>query len=164
MSTETDIGTVIPGGENVSLSAEERGSHTLLVSATGGGKTTLLYALCRQDLLGPSGFICVDFAGNLYADLVKLCARLGLEDRVILIDPTDPQYSVGLNYLELLPGTEPAALTQMAMTGITRVYHEDDAAVKPLWEVFAPASPTFVTRPTPHSGSRFYGRFAIRIF
>lgn len=139
MDPSIPIGFDPATGDEVLLSPDGRKGHMLLVSGTGGGKTTQLYSMCREDAVRPSGFLCIDFTGNLYPELVKLCALLDIPDRVILIDPSDPEYSVGLNYLEPIPGSDPGVLTQMAMTGISRVFKEE-TTVKPLWELFGPST------------------------
>ena len=92
--------------------------HLHCLGSSGTGKTRFLYFLCEQEVVqalknpGSRTVIVFDPHGDLFKQLLNLIARLSekypLEDRVILIEPTNQSRgSVGLNILEVYPGAVP---------------------------------------------------------
>jgi hypothetical protein len=81
----------------LALSHEARFNHWHVLAGSGQGKTVLIENLIRYDLAcdDPPSIILID----PHSDLVRKLARsdLGIEDRLILIDPRDTQHPVGLN-------------------------------------------------------------------
>jgi hypothetical protein len=79
------------------LSHETRFNHWHVLAGSGHGKTVLIENLIRHDLASddPPSIILID----PHSDLVRKLARsdLGIEDRLILIDPRDTRHPVGLN-------------------------------------------------------------------
>lgn len=106
-----DLGLHYSEGRNeiqvAKISGEDRSTHLYVVGATGTGKTKFLESLIRQDITSGNGFCVIDPHGDLVEDIKRyLCCYAqprDLED-AILIDPTDPNYSVAFNPLEPLPG------------------------------------------------------------
>ena len=94
--------TILPKG----IKQEARDAHFYVVGATRTGKTKFLETLINQDIknglgfgvIDPHGDLTEDIKGYLYA-LKKHAADL-LQEYVILIDPTDPKYTVAFNPLE----------------------------------------------------------------
>jgi len=90
----------------VTIAHTKRAEHMALVGRTGTGKSTLLHSLARQDIEQGRGFICSalhsDTTPYLLGVIAEEEARLSedLSDRLILIEPADPEFSVGLNILE----------------------------------------------------------------
>jgi hypothetical protein len=87
-------------GETVSvrLTPEQRVRHCHIIGASGTGKSTLLFNLIRQDIEKGEGVAVLDPHGDL---IDKICGIIP-EDRikdVVLVDPSDEQYSVGFNIL-----------------------------------------------------------------
>jgi TraM recognition site of TraD and TraG/Helicase HerA, central domain len=83
----------------VKLSDEDRGKHTYIIGATGTGKSTLLCSMIVQDIKAGKGVGVIDAHGDLYHDIIKMIPPERMGD-VVLFDPTDMDYPVGLNYLE----------------------------------------------------------------
>jgi hypothetical protein len=88
-----------------SLSNEALVRHTLMLGATGTGKTMLILGIGNQHVLAPilEGLpvivIYIDPHGDLVDDaLGRIPERL--HEHVLIIDLGDPEYSVGLNVLE----------------------------------------------------------------
>lgn len=79
------------------VSHEERYHHTHLLGGSGAGKTTLIENLIRHDLASPDppSIVLIDPHSDLVRRLVH--SDLGIEDRLILIDPRDIQHPVALN-------------------------------------------------------------------
>jgi hypothetical protein len=102
----TGIVLGVAGTKPVRLPAADRERHCYIVGATGCGKSTLLRNLILQDLEAGEGLCLVDPHGDLFRDVLQSVPRRRAKD-VLLIDPTDVERSVGLNYLEI-PGSHPA--------------------------------------------------------
>lgn len=88
------------------LPHERRPEHVAVLGKTGTGKSSLLRFLCEQDVRAGRGFIFFDLHGDATPALVRLIAqeesRRGedLSKRLIVFDPADRQFSVGINILE----------------------------------------------------------------
>lgn len=93
-------------GRKVHLPAIDRERHCYIVGATGCGKSTLLRNLILQDVAAGEGVCLVDPHGDLFRDICESIPRRRAKD-VVLVDPTDFERAVGLNYLEI-PGVHPA--------------------------------------------------------
>ena len=83
-----------------------RTEHLAILGTTGSGKTSLMRVLCAQDIETNRGFAYFDLHGDTTPYLLALIAgkekRTGqdLSGRLIVIDPSDRESSVGLNILE----------------------------------------------------------------
>jgi len=78
----------------LSANASTRGLYVL--GPTGTGKTSLIKNLVRDDLAAGRGLAVVETNGDLIRDLLDLVPA-ARESDVVLIDPTDHDYAVGLN-------------------------------------------------------------------
>ncbi|MDO8504881.1 MAG: type IV secretion system DNA-binding domain-containing protein [Candidatus Liptonbacteria bacterium] len=78
----------------------DRRQHTYVIGKTGTGKTTLLRNLVIQDIANGEGVCVVDPHGEFVEDLLKMIPKDRLED-VVYFNPSDPDYHVGFNPLEL---------------------------------------------------------------
>ncbi|MBI5374184.1 MAG: excisionase family DNA-binding protein [Candidatus Schekmanbacteria bacterium] len=82
----------------VSLNTEQRIRHTYLIGATGSGKSTLLLNLIAQDIKNGLGLAVLDPHGDLIDKVLGYIPEERFED-VILLDPADSDYPIGLNIL-----------------------------------------------------------------
>ncbi|HEX4263924.1 MAG TPA: type IV secretion system DNA-binding domain-containing protein [Verrucomicrobiae bacterium] len=82
----------------VQLTAEQRTRHAHIIGASGTGKSTLLFNLIQQDIENGEGVAVLDPHGDL---IDRICGIIPPErvDDVVLVDPSDPEYSVGFNIL-----------------------------------------------------------------
>lgn len=80
----------------VTIDNKERVQHMHMIGASGSGKSTLIANLILQDIAQGNGLALVDPHGDLVDDIV---GRIREEDRhkVILLDPTDMDFPIGLN-------------------------------------------------------------------
>ncbi len=90
----------------VRLPHQKRAEHLVVLGRTGSGKSSLLRAMAAQDVRERRGFLVFDHHGDTTPFLLKLIAAeerksgADLSSRLIVIEPGDLEYSVGLNVLE----------------------------------------------------------------
>jgi uncharacterized protein DUF87 len=90
----------------VTLANRERMRHVVVLGKTGSGKSFMLRHMVEQDIAKDRGFIYFDLHGDATPFLLATInarernERRHLSDKVLLIDPSDPVMSVGLNPLE----------------------------------------------------------------
>jgi hypothetical protein len=111
-----DFGFQILDGEVKSSRAylpdSKRCEHLAILGKTGQGKSFFLRHLSGQDIRGRSGFVFFDLHGDTMPFLLKLVAEeeqrtsTDLSDRLIIIEPADPEFSIGLNVLEAQGGEQ----------------------------------------------------------
>jgi len=82
----------------VSLSPEQRLRHMHIIGATGTGKSTLLLKLIIQDIENGLGVGVLDPHGDLIDRILGYIPEERFDD-VVLLDPSDSDYPVGLNIL-----------------------------------------------------------------
>lgn len=117
-----DLGSRIVDGElqrsRVYLPDSRRCEHMAILGKTGQGKSFFLRHLSTQDIRARSGFVFFDLHGDSTPFLLRCIAaeerRTGsdLSDRLIVIEPGDPEFSIGLNVLEAQDGQQ--SYTQLA--------------------------------------------------
>jgi len=84
----------------------KRAEHLAVLGKTGTGKSSLLRHLATEDVRCERGFISFDLHGDTTGYLLRLIAaeerrrRVDLSGKLIVIDPSDPDYSIGLNVLD----------------------------------------------------------------
>ncbi len=84
--------------QEVSIPADQRLRHIHILGATGTGKSTLLKSLIMQDINQGGGLMCLDPHGDLIEDILANIPEERIAD-VVLIDPHDAEFPVGLNIL-----------------------------------------------------------------
>jgi hypothetical protein len=82
----------------VTLSAEQRSRHLYVIGGSGTGKSTLLLNLITQDIEAGRGVAVLDPHGDLVEAVAARIPESRVED-VVLIDPADADYPVGINVL-----------------------------------------------------------------
>jgi hypothetical protein len=82
----------------VRLTPEQRTRHCHLIGASGTGKSTLLFNLIRQDIESGQGVAILDPHGDLVDKVLGIIPQDRIQE-VVLVDPSDDQYSVGFNIL-----------------------------------------------------------------
>jgi hypothetical protein len=96
----------------VSIPQSKRPEHLAILGKTGQGKSFFLRHLATQDVRAGRGFVFFDLHGDTTPFLLHLIAqeearrRVDLSTRLIVIEPGDPEWSIGLNVLEHRPGEE----------------------------------------------------------
>jgi hypothetical protein len=104
-----ELGTAMVDGRRhhrVFLPHAKRPEHISILGKTGQGKSFLLRKMASQDIASRRGFVLFDLHGDLTPYLLALIAmeerkvREDLSSRLIVVDPSDAEYSIGLNVLE----------------------------------------------------------------
>ena len=112
------------------VAQEDRATHCYVIGATGTGKTKFLEFLIQQDIEQGHGFAVIDPHGDLVEDIKGLIAchaeYQGEEvfDRVVVVDPTDPKYTVGFNPLEKLPGVSVVEQAQELISTFRKIWSD----------------------------------------
>ena len=107
----------------------DRAIHMYVISASGSGKTKFLEFPIQQDIKLGNGFGIIDPHGDLIEEtkgfLVAYYQQTHDEsifDRVVIVDPTDPNYTVAFNVLEILPGVAPIEQAQELIMVFKRIW------------------------------------------
>jgi len=83
-----------------------RTQHVIVLGRTGSGKSSLIRHLIRQDIESSTGLVHVDFHGDSTRSILQIIAaqerkqRIDLSHKLIVIEPADAEYAVGLNPLQ----------------------------------------------------------------
>lgn len=83
----------------VYVSDEDRLRHIYIIGQTGTGKTNLMKNMIVDDLNKGAGVIVIDPHGDLFYEITGLIPEKRRDD-VVLLNPADIEYPVGLNLLE----------------------------------------------------------------
>ncbi len=112
------------------IAESDRSNHFYVIGATGTGKTKFLEYLIRQDIEKGNGFGVIDPHGDLIEDIKGfLVLRYDLDDeiisnRVILIDPADPDFTVTFNPLEKVPGVPIAEQANELISAFRKIWSD----------------------------------------
>jgi len=88
--------------KDVRLAESDRRRHLYVIGQTGTGKSAFLSNLIEQDVLNGAGVGILDPHGDLIDDILGKIPNERLDD-VIVFDPSNLEYSIGLNMLEYDP-------------------------------------------------------------
>ncbi|MGI6423472.1 MAG: type IV secretory system conjugative DNA transfer family protein [Candidatus Dojkabacteria bacterium] len=86
--------------EEFGIKREDRRKHFYILGKTGVGKSTVFKNMFISDILRGEGACIVDPHGELVEELLDFIPPERVED-VIYFNPTDTQYPIGFNLLEL---------------------------------------------------------------
>lgn len=110
----------------------DRATHLYVVGATGTGKTKFLEFLIRQDVANGHGFGVIDPHGDLIEDIKGFLAcrycfygdEGEVSERVVLVDPTDCNYTVTFNPLERIPGVSVAEQAGELVSSFKKIWSD----------------------------------------
>ncbi|MBM3269134.1 MAG: type IV secretion system DNA-binding domain-containing protein [Candidatus Sericytochromatia bacterium] len=90
----------LPGDDRiVRIPQEDRHRHVYILGQTGTGKSSLLRSMILDDIEAGHGVCLIDPHGDLFREVVASIPPHRVDD-VVLFDPTDTEFPVGLNILE----------------------------------------------------------------
>jgi len=105
---------------DVRLKDSDRGAHLAILGCTGTGKSTLLHSLIKHSIENGDGVILLDPHGHLYHQALDSVPARRADD-VVLIDFTDLEHAVGINFLET-SGPHKQMLTNFVANEILRIF------------------------------------------
>ncbi len=133
------IGANALTGQKLRIPFEEMKRHWHVLGRTGKGKTKALEIVARHIIDTRHGLVVLDGKGDLFEAIRDYCVAARFEDRVVIVDPTEQQWAVGINYLEILGESGPEVLAERVMEGLKKCFGEEDE-FKPLLEEWNPAA------------------------
>ncbi|MEV0772765.1 type IV secretory system conjugative DNA transfer family protein [Nocardia salmonicida] len=93
--------TALPGtGLPIGVSTQDSLMHQVILGPTGSGKSTVLQAQIRADAAAGHPLLVIDPKRQLIDDIIARCIPADQIERVVLIDPADPQ-APGFNPLDV---------------------------------------------------------------
>lgn len=110
------------------IAEADRSNHFYVIGATGTGKTKLLEYFIQQDIDIENGFAVIDPHGDLIEDIKGFLVlrynadSLDISERVVLLDPTDPDYTVTFNPLERTPGVPAAEQANELISAFKKIW------------------------------------------
>lgn len=109
------------------LGYDDLSKHMYVIGGTGVGKSRAIEAWVMQHVQGRQGVGVIDPHGELYDNLVARIAALGerVYERVVLINPLDPEHIVGINPLELKSGEVAERRAQFLASVVTKIFRAD---------------------------------------
>ncbi|MDO8728850.1 MAG: putative DNA binding domain-containing protein [bacterium] len=112
------------------ISQEARDTHFYVIGASGSGKTKFLESLIKQDIENGLGFGVVDPHGDLTEDIKGYLYAIHkdtpelLQERVVLIDPTNKERVVTFNPLEITKGESAASIASELTEAFKKIWHD----------------------------------------
>jgi DNA helicase HerA-like ATPase len=126
------IGYNALNGKPIRLKEDDRGMHMHILGTTGAGKSKAMEFMIRRDIDRGNGLCLIDPHGSLYQAILEYVVLKDMGDRVILINPNDAKWSVGLNHLEYDPNLRSyTSHASVVMNGISKVFGGEDTESKP---------------------------------
>jgi hypothetical protein len=120
----------------IRLGPEDRRRHVYLVGQTGTGKTTCLEHMILEDIRAGKGVCVIDPHGDLFRGLLGKIPTNRVGD-VVVLDPTDDAFPVGLNLLEVHSEAERHFVVQ-ELVGIVSRLLVDEYGLKGVGEFAGP--------------------------
>lgn len=119
----------VPGGGSIAthLASSDIQQHTLILGATGTGKSSLLELFARSHLRNKRPFALVDLHGDLFTR-VAAWALVTKPERLVLLDFTRPDLLPSWNPLLAFPGVDAARQVDMLVSVFKRLYADEVAA------------------------------------
>jgi len=113
-------------GERVCITEDDRKVHEHIIGSSGTGKSKLLELQIRADIDNRNGLILIDPVGDLYDAVLNYIARYKLGHKVIIIDPNNDDWAVGINCLEFDDTIRSSTShTAEVMKGISKVFNDE---------------------------------------
>lgn len=117
----------------IGVTQEERKTHMYILGRTGGGKTTLMFAMAKQDIEKGEGLAFLDPHGDVAEELLSIIPEERKND-LIYFNPYDIKHPVGINLLELTEGLdedeaqlEKDVVAESVVSLFRKVFSKDEA-------------------------------------
>jgi len=118
----------VPEGEQIAVhfAPADFQRHTLVLGATGTGKSSLLEAMAVAHLREQRPFALIDLHGDLFTR-VAAWSLVQKPERLVLIDFTKPDLLPGWNPLLPIPGVDAGRQVEMLVGVLKRLYADEEA-------------------------------------
>lgn len=132
----------------VRIKQEDRRRHIFMIGKTGVGKTTTFTTAFTQDILEGKGGCYIDPLGDAIEDLMGKIPSERIQD-VIVFDPSDTEYPMGLNLMEYHTPEQRDFIIQEAIQIFYKLFDPGQTGiVGPQWEHwFRNAALTIMNQP-----------------
>lgn len=117
----------------IGMTNEERKTHMYILGRTGGGKTTLMFAMAKQDIENGEGLAFLDPHGDVAEELLSVVPDNRKND-LVYFNPYDIKHPIGINLLELTPGLdedetqlEKDVVAESVVSLFRKVFSKDEA-------------------------------------
>jgi hypothetical protein len=126
-------------GDELRLTARERGRHLYVTGSTGSGKSKFIEYLIRQDIenwnLGEHSVVLLDWHGSIYKGVMRWLASNRYLDRpVIPIDLTQKEWVVAYNFLRKRDNHFDSVLSDHMVKQLIYCWGAKDTNATPLFE------------------------------
>lgn len=120
--------------DGVKLTVREQATHIHAIGQPGTGKSRALESWAMQKVYAKQGFAVLDPAGDLYDNLLLRISALAqrdptLAERVVLMNPSDPTWTVGFNPLQPIQGIYLERLAWYLTDVIVKIWKLEATAV-----------------------------------
>jgi len=121
------------------LTNRARATHTWVIGQPGTGKSRALESWILQDILAGRGVGVIDPHGDLFDHLLARVAQLAerqpeMAERVVIIDPCDPDWAVGFNPLQPVDGLAEERVAWFLTDVVLKIWQVDStAAPRMVW-------------------------------
>lgn len=120
--------------DGVKLTVRQQETHIHAIGQPGTGKSRALESWAMQKVLSKQGFAVLDPAGDLYDNLLLQISSLAqrdpsLAERVVLMNPSDPTWTVGFNPLQPIKGIYLERLAWYLTDVIVKIWKLEATAV-----------------------------------
>lgn len=123
------------------LDEKDRSTHLYVIGSSGVGKSKALANWIMDDITNGNGCGVIDPHGDLIHDVLCFAPSF---DRVVLVDLTDPEYSIGFNPLERQEGIDPYTQTLELVEVFRKIWNLSDDATPRLLEILRNAVYTLI--------------------
>jgi Type IV secretion-system coupling protein DNA-binding domain len=125
--------TTVKNPPRVVLPVDARSTHLHVVGQPGTGKSRALESWIMQDIAKGHGVGVIDPHGEMFDHLLSRLAGLlpqhpELAERVVIINPQDPTWTVGFNPLEVIQGFSTERLAAFLTDVVIKIWRVDTAS------------------------------------
>ena len=112
-----------------------RATHTYVIGQPGTGKTRGLESWVMQDIASGHGVGVIDPHGDLFQRLmIRLSSKPEIWQRVVIVDPCNPKWTVSFNPLEAFGGFSHERLALFLTDVVVKVWRLDvTSAPRMVW-------------------------------
>lgn len=117
------VNEVFGQSQEVYIPEDFRFRHLYVVGKTGTGKTTFLFNLLKADIDAGKGVGLIDPHGDLVEQVLRVIPEHRIDD-VILFDPSDYEYPIGFNIMEVRSLQERRQIRNDILVAIRRLFED----------------------------------------